>query len=73
MEVVGIKLDPIVCITEWIPQHDMDKVRAALYGQSKTRLIGPSYPDIVKPRRCKIGIMFEYTHKPGRGGDYLDF
>lgn len=42
-------------------------------GNQKTRMIGPSYPGIVKPRRCKIGIMSEYTHKPERVGDYPDF
>ena len=68
-------LELVVAITEGIPVRDMVRVKRALEGNVRTRVIGPNCPGVVTPGEgrdshggCRIGISPGYIHKKGNIG-----
>ena len=67
MEAADVGIELVICISENIPVGDM--VKAYHYVQARsTRLIGPNCPGVISPGKCKIGIMPDFIHQPGRVG-----
>ena len=67
IEAIEAGVPLIVCVTERVPVLDMVRVRHALEG-SGSRLIGANSQGIITPGECKIGVMPERPHLPGRVG-----
>jgi succinyl-CoA synthetase alpha subunit len=67
IEAIEAEISIVVCVTERVPVLDMVRVKGVLNG-SKTRLIGPNSQGIITPNMCKIGVMPDRPHMPGRIG-----
>ena len=67
LEAADAGVSIIVCLTEGIPTLDMVTVKKVLK-EKGSKLIGPNTPGIISPRKCKIGVMAGYIHKPGKVG-----
>ena len=61
----GIPL--IICITEFIPVHDMVRVNAHL-AKRGVRLIGPNCPGVISPGKASVGIIPGHITMPGPVG-----
>ncbi|MBV8445014.1 MAG: succinate--CoA ligase subunit alpha [Candidatus Dormibacteraeota bacterium] len=56
-----------VCITEFIPVHDMVRTVEFVH-RHRTRLLGANCPGIVTPAGCKVGIIPNHINAPGPVG-----
>jgi len=75
LEGVDAGLELVVCITEGIPARDMIRVKRAMQGNLRSRLVGPNCPGVVTPGEgrdsqggCRLGIAPGYIHKKGHIG-----
>lgn len=67
MEAVDCGIELVVCITEWIPVHEMMHVTS--YVRSKgARLVGPNCPGVISPDKALVGILPGVIFKPGNVG-----
>ena len=67
IEAIDAAVPLVVCVTERVPVLDMVRVKRRLE-DSSSRLIGANSHGIITPGKCKIGVMPERPHYPGRIG-----
>ena len=67
IEAIEAAVPLVVCVTERVPVLDMVRVKRRLE-DSSSRLIGANAHGIITPGKCKIGVMPERPHYPGRIG-----
>src|SRR5690606_22649951 len=68
LEAADAGITVIVCITEGIPVLDMLRVKNVLRDYDDVVLVGPNCPGVITPGECKIGIMPDHIHQPGKIG-----
>jgi len=67
IEAIEAEIPLIVCVTERTPVLDMVRVRHALNG-SRSLLVGPNSQGVISPGKCRIGVMPDRPHTPGKIG-----
>src|SRR5690606_22153828 len=67
LEAIDNGIELVVCITEWIPVHEMMTVAA--YARAKgTILVGPNCPGLISPGEALVGILPGSIFQPGPVG-----
>ena len=67
IEAIEAEIPLIICVTERVPVLDMVRVRHALEG-SRSILVGPNSQGVISPGKCRIGVMPDRPHSPGKIG-----
>jgi succinyl-CoA synthetase alpha subunit len=67
LEAADAGIELVVCITEGIPVHDMQRVYTHLK-RTESTLIGPNCPGVLSPGKANVGIIPAHFFKEGNVG-----
>jgi succinyl-CoA synthetase alpha subunit len=67
LEAADAGIELVVCITEGIPVHDMQRVYTHLR-RGSARLIGPNCPGVLSPGKANVGIIPAHFFSEGNVG-----
>jgi succinyl-CoA synthetase alpha subunit len=67
LEAADAGIELVVCITEGIPVHDMQRVYTHLQ-RTESTLIGPNCPGVLSPGKANVGIIPAHFFKEGNVG-----
>lgn len=63
-EAIANRIGLVVIITEHVPVHDSMKIKA-LADRAGVKLVGPNSIGLIRPGRCKVGIMASFLYGDG--------